>query len=190
MVTRVLRRIALCSVNTALKGTHAFRIKATIMRLAGYAVGSGAKIVGPILISTQCDLKIGAESWIGASLTIHGNGSVEIGDRCDLGPGIVFLTGTHAVGDSNRRAGMGRNTRIVVKNGCWLGALSTYLGDLEVGDAAVIGAGSLVNKDIDPSSLWGGVPARRIRDLPPSPNNSSAPKAASSTHGCTSYKET
>lgn len=166
MTYKALRLLILWLVNSPLRGTHAFRLKAHLMRLAGYEVGFGTKIVGPIQISPTCGLKLGEDTWVGANLTIHGNGAVQIGDRCDLAPDVTFLTGSHELGDSSRRAGRGRNTCVIVGDACWLGARCTLVGDLEVGESAVIGAGSLVINNVDESSLWAGVPAKRIRRLP------------------------
>lgn len=162
---RVLRLMVLFCIKTILKGTHAFRLKAALMRLAGYRVGAGAKVVGPINISTMCELTVGENSWIGTNLTVHGNGVVAIGDNCDVAPDVTFLTGTHVIGDSARRAGAGRNTQITVGNGCWLGARSTLVGQLRVGESSILGACSFANNDVEPNSLTAGVPAKKVRSL-------------------------
>jgi len=55
--------------------------------------------------------------------------------------------------------------RIVVKDGSWIAFGATLLQGISLGERAVIAANSLVNKDVDDFSLWGGVPAVKIRDL-------------------------
>ena len=90
---------------------------------------------------------------------------VHIGDRCDVGPGVEFITGTHAVGGPPRRAGEGTARPIDVEDGCWIGARATILPGVEIGDGCVVAAGSVVTDDCEPDGLYGGIPARRIREL-------------------------
>lgn len=53
--------------------------------------------------------------------------------------------------------------RSIIGNDVWVGAGTNILAGVKVGDGAVIGAGALVNKDVPPYAVWGGVPARLIR---------------------------
>jgi chloramphenicol O-acetyltransferase type B len=51
----------------------------------------------------------------------------------------------------------------IIENDVWVGYGSTILGGIKIGEGSVIGAGSLVTKDVEPYSIYAGVPARRIR---------------------------
>ena len=162
---RALRLAVLKLTGTVLKGTHFFRIKAPLFRACGYSVAKTVRIVGPIHMSTRCGLSIGEESWIGTGLTIHGNGSVVIGSNCDLGPEVACLTGTHSIGTARRRAGKGHSTVVNISDGCWIGARSTLVGTVDIGSGSVVGACSLVIRNLDEDSLAAGIPAREIRTL-------------------------
>ena len=100
------RKWNLFLVNRILVGPRpwTFKYKRNLLKNIGYSIGNGTKIVGPI--TNTGNLKIGNDCWIGANLVIHGNGTVRIGDNCDIAPDVTFLTGGHAIGDAIRRAGV------------------------------------------------------------------------------------
>jgi len=55
--------------------------------------------------------------------------------------------------------------KIVIGDEVWIGTSVTILHNVKIGRYSVIGAGSVVTKDIEPYSVYAGVPARKIRDL-------------------------
>ena len=152
-------------VNNILTGTRPcfFDIKRRLLNSIGYKIGEGTKIVGPIYCTG--DLSIGKDCWIGTNLHVHGNGIVIIGDSCDLGPEVRFLTGTHEIGPIERRAGKGYNTTIQISSGCWIGGCSTFVNDITIGKSSVIAACALVCKSVEGNTLAGGIPAKAIKKL-------------------------
>ncbi len=161
----ICRFIAVFLVNKVLAGTNPryFEIKRKLLNKAGFSIGKGTKIVGPI----ECHgkLTIGCDCWIGKNLKINGNGAVTIGDRCDIAPEVTFQTGGHEIGDEQRRAGKGRKFTQHVGSGVWIGGRATILGNVTIGDSSVIAGCACVTKDIEPNILAGGVPAKMIRRL-------------------------
>lgn len=158
------KTIAFLIVNHLFAGPRCFGIKRSVMRMAGFEIGDGTKIVGPVYCDVA-NLKIGQNCWIGKNLLVNGNGTVTIGDNCDIAPEVAFQTGGHEIGTKERRAGTGICFDISVGNGCWIGARSTILGGVNVGDSCVVAACACVNKSVDRDRLVGGVPARVIRNL-------------------------
>lgn len=152
-------------VNKVYAGTKPkyFERKRNLLNAIGCQIGEGTKIVGPIYCFGT--LIIGKNCWIGKNLIINGIGKVSIGDNCDIAPEVTFLTGGHEIGTDNRRAGKGQIYTINVGSGTWIGARSTIMGDISIGNSCVIGACSLVNKDIENNALIAGIPARLIRKL-------------------------
>lgn len=59
----------------------------------GYRIGKGSKVVGPIECLGQ--FECGENCWIGKNLKINGNGTVKIGNNCDIAPEVTFQTGGH-----------------------------------------------------------------------------------------------
>jgi len=158
------RRYAFYLVNKRYAGARKFEQKRKALIKAGYEIGDGTKIVGPIECTGQ--LAIGKNCWIGKNLIINGNGSVTIGDNCDLGPEITFQTGGHEIGGESRRAGQGKIFHQTVGNGVWIGGRATICNDAHIGDGAVVAGCACVVKDVEKNTLVGGVPAKLIKKLP------------------------
>ena len=151
------------SVNHLCSGTKFFSLKSTLLRWIGWKIGDNVKVVGPIDCSGR--LVVGNNSWIGKNLKIYGNGIVNIGSNCDLGPNVTFLTGGHSIGDKYRRAGKGETYSITVRDGTWIGANTTLCGNIDIGESSVVAACACVNKSVMSNTLVGGVPARIIKEL-------------------------
>lgn len=117
----------------------------------------GAEWIGPITVGSGCSFN--RDSYVRAN--------VHIGNNCNIGAFAKLITDTHEIGGPTRRAGQWSFPEIRIGNGVFIGANVTILGGVTVGNSAVIAAGSLVNKDVPANTVYGGVPARKIRDLSP-----------------------
>jgi maltose O-acetyltransferase len=144
-------------------GTFSSRIKRTLLNSCGNKIGNGTTIVSPIILKGS--LVAGNECWINCGFTIHGNGTVYIGNNCDIGPDVIFLTGGHEIGDKERRAGEGETYTVRVGNGVWIGARSTILGNVHLSEGCVIAACACVTKDVPEDTIVGGVPAKLLRRI-------------------------
>lgn len=160
------KRIIMYRVNVLLAGTKAknFEKKRRLLnRLDNFEIGEGTKVVGPIEVLGH--LKTGKNCWIGKNLQVNGNGTVTIGDNCDLGPEITFQTGGHEIGDATRRAGEGITMNQTVGSGTWIGGRTTIVNNVIIGGGCVIAGCACVTKDVQPNTLVGGVPAKLIQEL-------------------------
>lgn len=106
---------------------------------------------------------------IGNNTTMNYNVQVRaqtfIGNNVDIGQNTLFLTDAHDLGSENKRAGKPRSKKIIVEDGCWIGANVIILGGVTIGAGSVIAAGSIVATDIKPNSLVVGDRAKEIREL-------------------------
>ena len=159
----IKKRIVIYMVNHVLNGTRFFTAKRKLLRSIGYEIGENTKIVGPLYNTGM--LRIGANCWIGCSLTVHGNGTVTIGDHCDIAPDVTFLTGGHRIGGHDRRAGTGESYHISIGNGVWIGGRATLLRNISVGDGSMIAACACVSKDVPADTLAAGVPAKIMKEF-------------------------
>ena len=162
---KLKRKFFLFVINTFLCTTNFFKLKRILLRRAGITLGENSKIVGPLSIGTVARLEIGDNCWIGAGLKVYGNGVVVIGDNCDLAPDISFITGSHRIGGGQRRAGHGVSYKIYVRNGVWIGARATIMGNTVIHESSIVGACSLVTNDVLGNSIFGGIPAKKIKIL-------------------------
>jgi len=110
---------------------------------------------------------IGRNVFIGGHAWLSARGvPVRIGDDTIVGPGLYILAGDHEFGTpgvSYRRAVEGKNAGVTVGRNVWIGARVTILKGVNVGDAAVIGAGAVVTRDIPAFAVAVGNPARVAR---------------------------
>ncbi len=124
----------------------------------GNSIAKTVRIVGPVY--SHCVLSIGDDTFIGSAFRCEGNGHVTIGKNCDIAPQVTILTGTHHIGDTSHRAGKGITTDVTIGDGTWIGACSIILPGIRIGQGCVIGAGSVVTKDMPDNTLAKGVPAK------------------------------
>lgn len=94
-------------------------------------------------------------------LIIRGDGDVTIGDNFHSGPDILFLTRNHNYeGARIPYDETSIRKKIVIEDIVWLGARCIVVGDVTIGEGAIIQAGSVVIKDIPPCGIAGGHPAK------------------------------
>lgn len=108
---------------------------------------------------------VAAGSFINVRCFLDGAGTVAIGRNVALGPDVKVLTGTHAVGGADRRAGAASAYGVTIKDGAWIGAGSIIMPGITIAEGCVIGAGSVVTKDTDRDGVYVGSPAKRTKDL-------------------------
>lgn len=85
---------------------------------------------------------------------------IKIGDHCLFGNNVVIVDHNH-IFDNNDEDNSYKE--IIIGNNVWVGANVTILKGVKIGDGAIIASGSVVNKDIEPYTINGGVPCRFIR---------------------------
>jgi acetyltransferase-like isoleucine patch superfamily enzyme len=118
-------------------------------------------------------VKIGKYCDIQPHVVVWGGGSLEIGDRVSVGPGTVLLTAVYSheeglkmvdgLGEGSSKALYGK---LVIGTDVYIGANCTVMPDITVGEGAILGAGSFVNKDCEPWGIYVGSPAKKIAVRP------------------------
>ena len=149
------------------------RMRARLLGLLGVRLSGGARInPGIRFIGGVEHLVVGRGAFINTDVTIGANADVVLGERVHLGPGVRLLPTTHEIGPHEQRAGATAGLPIRIGDGAWLGAGVMVLGGVTVGNGCVVAAGAVVHVDTEPDTVYGGVPARLIRRLPPSGQSS------------------
>lgn len=148
--------------------TQAFGLRRQAWAAGRIRMESHTKICGGAVIYGRGSLDVGESTWISPGLRAftHLDAPIVIGARCDIGPNVSLVTGSHEIGDRHRRAGAGTARPIMIGDGCWIGAGTMILGGVTIGDGSIIGAGSVVTRDIPAHTLSAGVPAVEKRPLP------------------------
>ncbi len=116
-------------------------------------------------LSHRPKLRIEPGVHVGAGTHVAGDGQLTIGRRTAMGPRVTITTATHDPADKTRRAGRIIEESVVIGEECWIGGEVMILSGVTIGRGAVVGARSLVTKDVPPNTLVVGSPARVIREL-------------------------
>lgn len=149
------------------------RLRPAALRLAGFRVGKGTIMLGMPEINgpdgLYDNLQVGQNVFFNVGCILDLESRITIGDEVALGHGVILMTTSHAVGGPVRRAGPLFARPVSIGSGTWLGSRSIILPGTTVGHGAVVAAGAVVNRDVPPNTVVGGVPARVIRELPEGP---------------------
>lgn len=135
---------------------------------AEFRPGAYAEACSKISIGNNVVIRPG--TFLFADPTECGGGIV-IEDQVLIGAGVHFYTNNHEFSDINKtifEQGYPKPTSsdsITVRRGCWIGANAIILPGVEVGENAVIGAGTVVTKSVPPRVVFAGNPGKIIRDL-------------------------
>lgn len=122
----------------------------------------------PISIDYGIRVSIGDRTFINADLLIIGGGFVSIGSDCLIGPRCGIYTPNHAQDITRRLEGWERPEPVTIGNNVWLGGSVTITPGVTIGDNSIIGAGSVVTKDIPANVIAVGNPCRVVRPIPES----------------------
>ena len=144
-------------------------IREILSRLFGYQVPSTLRVFPPFYTDFGKNIKVGENVFINACCHFQDHGGVVIEDNCQIGHNVVFATLNHGIAPEDRY-----NTYpapIVLGKNVWVGANSTILQGVTIGDNAIIGAGAVVTKDVRANTIVGGVPARVIKRIDNSRKN-------------------
>jgi len=110
-------------------------------------------------------IKIGKNTTIGYYSMFFSSFSIEIGDNCLIAPFAYFVDANHGIKKNQLINQQDLEAKpIKIHNDVWIGANVTIVGGVEIGEGSVIASQSLVNKNVPPYSIWGGIPAKYIKD--------------------------
>lgn len=110
-------------------------------------------------------LKIGNNSSIGPYSYIGCSGYIEIGNNVMISPRVSIYAENHLFGDPGVpmiNQGVARSS-VIIEDDCWIASHSVILAGVKIGTGSVVGAGSIVTKDVPPFSIVAGNPARVIK---------------------------
>lgn len=114
----------------------------------------------------HCDygfnISVGRRFYANVSCVFLDCASIEIGDHVLLGPGVHLYTATHPPDAAERRSGLELAKPIAVGDDAWLGGGAIVLPGVTIGARAVVGAGSVVTRDVSADERVAGNPARPI----------------------------
>lgn len=130
---------------------------------------TGNKVDATVVIqpsfNSDCgkNLHFGRRIFINSGCKFQDQGGIYIGDDVLIGHNCVIATINHDI-DPDKRGDM-RFAPVHIGHKVWIGANVTILPGVAIGDGAIIAAGAVVNRDVAPMTIVGGVPARFIKRI-------------------------
>lgn len=110
-------------------------------------------------------IKVGKNFYANYNCTFLDVATITFGDNCLLGPNVAIYTAGHPVHPHSRNSRYEYGIAVTIGNDVWLGGNTVVCPGVTIGDGCVIGAGSVVTKDIPPYSIAAGNPCRVIRTI-------------------------
>jgi maltose O-acetyltransferase len=129
------------------------------------SVGDDVGIRPPLRCDFGYNITIGDRSFVNYGAVFLDAGPITIGADVQIGPGVQLLTPTHELDAARRRAGWERALPVVIGDNVWLGGGVIVCPGVTIGSDTVVGAGSVVTRDLPAGVLAVGNPARVIREL-------------------------
>jgi maltose O-acetyltransferase len=137
----------------------------TLLRELLGEVGADAVVEPPFHCDYGDNVVIGERFYANAGCVFLDCAAITIGDRVLLGPGVHFYAATHPLDAETRRSGLEYARPVTIGDDVWIGGAAVVLPGVTIGDRAVIGAGSVVSRNVPTDVVAAGNPCRPLRVL-------------------------
>lgn len=131
--------------------------------ILGKPLDEQTTVLPPLYIDYGKPVTIGKRCFIQQCCTFFGRGGITIGNDVFIGPKVNLITINHDPNPDNRSATYGQP--IIIEDKVWIGINSTILPGVRIGYGAIIGAGSVVTKNVPAMTVVAGNPARIIKTI-------------------------
>ncbi len=128
-------------------------------------VGRNAWVEAPFRCDYGWNIEVGDNFYANYNLIVLDVGKVTIGDNVLMAPNVAIYTAGHPIHPEVRNTGYEYGIPITIGNNVWIGGNVVLLPGVTIGDNSVIGAGSVVGKDIPANVIAAGNPCRVIREI-------------------------
>ena len=165
LIWRYTVRDTLLGLLNLVPGAVGVIMRLIVYKLAFRSAGSGLFIMENVSIKFPERIKVGNNVGINEFCWLSADGGIRIGDYVRIGPHVDIISFDHNYSDSSRTIkSQGKSTgKVVLEDDVWIGAGAIITKGVNVGEGAVIGAGSVVTEDVPEYAVVVGSPAQVIK---------------------------
>lgn len=127
-------------------------------------IGKNVRFMYGAFIRGGQNLTVGDGTIIGDHCKLDARCGITLGRNVDIGTNVSFWTASHDMQDPYFRGGEKCSGPIYVGDRVWIGSHAIILDNVTIGEGAVVCAGAVVTKDVEPYSVVAGIPAKRIKE--------------------------
>ncbi len=131
-----------------------------ILRIFGMKF-SNAIIYSAFHLRSPWKITIGENTIIGHGASLDGRNGIKIGNNVNFGSQVMIWTMQHEYNDSFFSS---KGGPVVIEDYAWISVRAIILPNVTIGEGAVVAAGAVVTKDVEPYTVVGGIPAKKIGD--------------------------
>lgn len=124
-----------------------------------------AMVNPPFYCDYGSHIEVGKNFFANYNCTILDVAKVKIGDNCQMAPNVAIYTAGHPIHPATRNTAYEYGKEVTIGDNCWIGGNVVICPGVHIGDNVVIGAGSVVTKDIPDWSLAAGNPCKVLRRI-------------------------
>lgn len=144
-----------------------------VLRVFGARIGKGARVHASVSIWSPRNLALGDHVLIGPGTRLYNQGMITVGDRTVISQRAHLCASSHDIADPEFQLVL---RPITIGAGCWVAAEAFVGPGVSMGDRAVLGARGALFEDAEPSTVYSGNPARKLRMRPDGSTGSPQPE--------------
>ncbi len=138
-------------------------VRSIFSRLIGTGVDETFGLLPPFHTDFGKNIRVGRRVFINFDCVFMDRGGITLGDDVLIGPRVNLIAINHLANPDNRRTTVCKP--IVIEDNVWIGAGVTVLPGITIGKNSIIGAASVVTKDVPPNTIMAGSPAKAVRTI-------------------------
>ena len=136
--------------------------RSALLRVLLGSFGAGSAVRGGFACDYGYNIHLGAGVFLNFNCVLLDVMPIHIGDGTQIGPTVQIYAADHPRDHAARRSGLECGKPVTIGRNCWIGGGAILLPGITVGDDAIIGAGSVVTRDVPAGATVAGNPARSL----------------------------